>query len=231
MLNRMKQVNPKAAEAFQKNPEELEKLLAEQSRQREILSNPNSLEAQKAIEEAIRQQNVMANMEAALESNPESFGHIDMLYLRFKVDGSDIDAFVDTGAQMTISKRMIVSGVCSVIYLYSSVAVVTYACAEKCGILRLLDTRYEGVAVGVGTGKICGKIHAVPVKLGSQHLPCPFTILESSTGPQVILGLDTLRRLHATIDLKRDALIVNEEVIPFLKGNEIPKESFGAVKE
>ena len=107
LLNRMKQVNPKAAEAFQKNPEELEKLLAEQSRQREILSNPNSLEAQKAIEEAIRQQNVMANMEAALESNPESFGHIDMLYLRFKVDGSDIDAFVDTGAQMTISKRIL----------------------------------------------------------------------------------------------------------------------------
>ena len=109
--------------------------------------------------------------------------------------------------------------------------VVTYGCAERCGILRLLDKRYEGVAVGVGTGKICGKIHAVPVKLGSQHLPCPFTILEASTGPQVIIGLDTLRRLHATIDMKRDALIVNEEVIPFLKGNEIPKESFGSLKE
>ena len=87
------------------------------------------------------------------------------------------------------------------------------------------------MAVGVGTGKICGKIHAVPVKLGTQFLPCPFTILEASTGPQVIIGLDTLRRLHATIDLKKDALIVNEEVIPFLKGNEIPKESFGSPKD
>lgn len=104
LMNRIKQVNPKAAEAFEKNPEELEKLLAEEARHRKIMSNPTSLEAQKAIEEAIRQQNVMANMEAALESNPESFGHIDMLYLRFKVDGTDIDAFVDTGAQMTISK-------------------------------------------------------------------------------------------------------------------------------
>lgn len=107
----------------------------------------------------------------------------------------------------------------------------TYDCAEKCGILRLLDKRYEGVAVGVGTGKICGKIHAVPVKLGTQHLPCPFTILESSTGgPQVIIGLDTIRRMHAVIDLKADALVVNGEVIPFLRGNEIPKESFGALK-
>lgn len=107
----------------------------------------------------------------------------------------------------------------------------THECAERCGILRLLDKRYEGVAVGVGTGKICGRIHAVPVKLGSQFLPCPFTILESNAGPQVILGLDTLRRLHAVIDMKRDALIVNEEIIPFLKGNEIPKESFGSLKE
>ena len=105
LMNRIKQVNPKAAESFEKNPAELEKLLAEEARQRQLMLNPNSLEAQKAIEEAIRQQNVMANMEAALELNPESFGHIDMLYLRFKVDGTDIDAFVDTGAQMTISNK------------------------------------------------------------------------------------------------------------------------------
>ncbi len=107
MMSRIKQVNPQAAEKFEKNPEELDRLLGEEARQRKILSNPTSLEAQKAIEEAIRQQNVMANMEAALESNPESFGHIDMLYLRFQVDGQAIDAFVDTGAQMTISKTVL----------------------------------------------------------------------------------------------------------------------------
>lgn len=105
MLSRIKKVNPKAAAELEKNPAELDKLLAEEARHRQIMSNPNSLEAQQAIEEAIRQQNVLHNMEAALESNPESFGHIDMLYLRFKVDGHDIDAFVDTGAQMTISKK------------------------------------------------------------------------------------------------------------------------------
>ena len=105
LMNQIKKLNPNAAEAIEKNPEEFEKLLENEVRNREIMTNPNSLEAQKIIEETIRQQNVMANMEAALESNPESFGHIDMLYLRFKVDGNDIDAFVDTGAQMTISKK------------------------------------------------------------------------------------------------------------------------------
>ena len=105
LLQRIKQVNPSAAEKFEKNPEELEKLLAEQTKHRKLMANPNSLEAQKAIEESIRQENVDNNMEAALESNPESFGHIDMLYVRFNVDGHAIDAFVDTGAQMTISKK------------------------------------------------------------------------------------------------------------------------------
>ena len=106
LMKRIKQVNPKAAEQFEKNPEELERLLSQESEQRELMKNPNSLEAQKAIEEAIRQQNILHNMEAALEANPESFGHIDMLYLRLLVDGHAIDAFVDTGAQITISKAI-----------------------------------------------------------------------------------------------------------------------------
>ena len=105
LLKRIKQVNPRAAEQYEKNPEEFEKLLAKESKNRMLMNNPNSLEAQQAIEESIRQENVDSNMEAALESNPESFGHIDMLYLRFNVDGHAIDAFVDTGAQMTISKN------------------------------------------------------------------------------------------------------------------------------
>jgi DNA damage-inducible protein 1 len=93
-----------------------------------------------------------------------------------------------------------------------------------------LDHRYEGVAVGVGTGKISGRVHSVPVKLGNQFLPCAFTVLEDNTGPEVILGLDTLRRLHAVIDMKQDALIIDAEIIPFLKGSEIPKEAFGSGK-
>lgn len=194
------------AEALEKNPGELDALIEEGQRRRRILADPMSLEAQQAIEEAIRQQNILHNMEAALEEHPESFGRIDMLYVRCLVDGHPIDAFVDTGAQMTV---------------------MSYECAERCGIVRLLDRRFEGVAVGVGTGKICGRIHSVPVKLGSQFIPCSFTVLESNAGPAVIVGLDCLRRLQATLDMRRDALLVNGEEIPFLKGADIPKDVFG----
>jgi len=38
-------------------------------------------------------------------------------------------------------------------------------CAERCGIMRLVDTRFAGMAVGVGTAKIVGKIHAYDIRV------------------------------------------------------------------
>lgn len=96
-------------------------------------------------EEVARLADVAANFEAAIEYVPESFAPVVMLYVRAAVAGVPVLAFVDSGAQATILSR---------------------STAERCGVGRLLDTRFAGMARGVGTAKILGKVHLALLTLG-----------------------------------------------------------------
>ncbi|OAY66063.1 DNA damage-inducible protein 1 [Ananas comosus] len=114
-----------------------------------MYADPFDVESQKKIEAAIRQKGIDENWEAALEYNPEAFARVVMLYVDMEVNGVPLKAFVDSGAQSTIISK---------------------SCAERCGLLRLLDQRYKGVAVGVGQSEIIGRIHVAPIKDIPSHV-------------------------------------------------------------
>ena len=44
------------------------------------------------------------------------------------------------------------------------VTVMSKACAERCGLTSLIDTRFAGRAVGVGFARILGRIHDANIR-------------------------------------------------------------------
>lgn len=208
----LKQNNPRLADALTSNrTEEFAKVMAEQMEERKrredqrirmMKAHPFDSEAQKLIAEEIRQKNIEANMEAAMEYNPEMFGTVVMLYINCKVDGHPVKAFIDSGAQTTIMSS---------------------ACAERCNIMRLVDVRWAGLAKGVGVQKIIGRIHMVQVAIENDFLTTSFSVLEDQP-MDMLLGLDMLKRHQCCIDLEHNVLRIGTTgtETPFLPENELP---------
>ncbi|XP_063546649.1 protein DDI1 homolog 2 isoform X3 [Cydia strobilella] len=190
----LKQNNPRLADALTSgNLDTFASVLREQvsarterqqQRIRMMNSDPFDTEAQRMIAEEIRQKNIEANMEAAMEYNPETFGTVVMLYINCHVNGFPVKAFIDSGAQTTIMSA---------------------ACAERCNIMRLVDTRWAGIAKGVGVQRIIGRIHMVQMRIEKDFLTTSFSVLEEQP-MDMLLGLDMLKRHQCNIDLERNVL-------------------------
>ncbi|KAI5963847.1 DDI1 [Candida theae] len=201
------------------NPETFRSLMIEQVReeqrdssssQAELLrlqQDPDNPENQARIMELIQQEAIEENMKLAWDISPESFTSVNMLYLKLKINGVEQVALVDTGAAMTIISPDI---------------------AQECGISRLIDKRFQGQAVGVGTQNIGGKIHSVPLEIHGTgvELPCSFYVVDTSVG--ILFGLDMLRRHRCVVDLTRDVLIIGGQFeAKFLSESEIPRKTLG----
>lgn len=191
--------------------EDFHKVLNEQHKRRRddqlrrlkmLTADPFDVEAQKMIAEEIQRQQIESNMQDAIEFMPEAFGQVHMLYIKCKVNGYPIDAFVDSGAQSTIMSK---------------------ACAERCNVTRLIDSRWSGIAQGVGTQKILGRIHICQVQIENDFLSSSFNVLEQQP-MDMLLGLDILKRHQCVIDLKNNILRIGTTgtETKFLSESELP---------
>lgn len=163
--------------------------------------DPLNPEYQRQIEQKIHEKNINENLEYAQEYLPEVFASVEMLYIDCKVNKTHLQAFVDSGAQNTIMSQ---------------------ECAERVGIMRLVDRRFHGEARGVGVGKIIGRVHAANIEIGGKIFDCCFHVLEVSD-IDLLFGLDMLKRHQCSIDLNRNRLTLRagEIEVPFLSEGEV----------
>lgn len=181
------------------------KRMKEATHMAQLEADPFNPEAQKQIEQIIHQKAIEENREMALEYVPELYSQITMLYIDIVLNNTPVQAFVDTGAQQTIISK---------------------ACAERCGLTNKIDKRFSGIAFGVGTSKIIGKIHMFPIQVLDKKIPCQLTVLDDDKC-DFLLGLDTLRRYQCLINLQDNTLsfkILDEMVVvKFLAEKDIHK--------
>ena len=59
--------------------------------------------------------------------------------------------------------------------------------------MHLLDTRFAGMAIGVGQSRILGRVHLADLEVAGNTLQCSFTVLEDNK-VDLLFGLDNLKR-------------------------------------
>lgn len=214
LLEQIRAANPSLYQLIQNGNAEtlaraLAPLIAQQKAQRReeelyrrIAENPFDVEAQREIENMIQQKQVEENYLNAMEHSPESFAQVIMLYIDATVNGVPLKAFIDSGAQMSIMSKK---------------------CAERCNLLRLMDRQFSGIARGVGSAKILGRIHLTTMVIGQSHFPITITVLDQD-GMDFLLGLDMLKRHQCQIDLKDNVLRIGPEAARFLGEGELKEQ-------
>ena len=216
-LNNLFNTNPDLAEAIvsgnrqkvegivRKQVEEAEKKQKDEEMEyiRLMNSDPNDPQVQQKIAKIIQQKNIDENLRQAEEYMPETLFPVHMLFINLEINKKKVVALVDTGAQSTIMSQ---------------------ALCQKCDLFNLCDTRFSGIAKGVGTGRIIGTVHAAQMKIQNKVLMAKITVLENSS-IGFIFGLDNMRAHRCTIDLNQNGLIFPDIGVTakFLSDGEIKK--------
>ena len=198
-LNALFNSNPELAEAIVSgNKQKVENIVRKQVEESEkkqkdeemeyirlMNSDPNDPEVQQKIAKIIQKKNIDENLRQAEEYMPETLFPVHMLFINLEINKKKVVALVDTGAQSTIMSQSL---------------------CEKCDLFNLCDTRFSGIAKGVGTGRIIGTVHAAQMKIQNKVLMAKITVLENSS-IGFIFGLDNMRAHRCTIDLNQNGLI------------------------
>ena len=166
-------------------------------------SNMNNIIPQGRMDEIMQRQIINDNFRTAAEIMPESLFPVHMLFINVEINKHKVAALIDTGAQ-------------------SSFISADYC--QKCGLMNLMDKRFQGIARGVGASRILGVIHAAEIKILNKVILAKINVIENNE-VGFVFGLDNLRKYNCNVDLKKNGLVFPDIGITatFLSDGEIRK--------
>uniref|UniRef100_A0A914Y2G3 UBA domain-containing protein n=1 Tax=Panagrolaimus superbus TaxID=310955 RepID=A0A914Y2G3_9BILA len=162
-----------------------------------LTADPTSIEGQKMIADLIKREAHKEQLQKAMTEMPEAFIRSHMLYVKLKINGVETIGFVDSGAQVTT---------------------ISAAHAEKFNLSSKIDKSFATILRGVGGEQYSeGRIHSADIEVSGHVFPAPLNVLQRF-GEDILIGLDTLRRHGACIDLGKNVLRLGTQGIevPFL---------------
>lgn len=110
--------------------------------------------------------------------------------------------------------------------LGAQITTISSAHAEKFKLGHKIDKTFVNVIRGVGGEQHSeGRIHSADIEVNGHIFPAPLTVL-SRFGEDILIGLDTLRRHGACVDLSKNCLRLGKEgvEVPFLNEKEYADE-------
>jgi hypothetical protein len=170
-----------------------------------LTADPTSPEGQQLIADLIKREAHKEQLQKAMTEMPEAFIRSHMLYIKIKINGVETIGFVDSGAQVTT---------------------ISSAHAEKFNLGQKIDKSFASSIRGVGGEQHSdGRIHSADIEISGHVFPAPLTVLQRF-GEDVLIGLDTLRRHGACIDLSKNCLRLGSEgvEVPFLNERQYADE-------
>lgn len=137
----------------------------------------NIIEADKS------QQIIDNNYIKAYQTIPEYFFPKKLIYLEGKINNIPTNFLVDTGAM---------------------VSVMSYDVMENLNLKHLLDRKFSGKMVGVGSKSIEGKINYLEIMFDFGYVPASFSIIKGIN--TIILGMDFIQSFGVILDFKNKTI-------------------------
>ncbi|KAK5970555.1 Peptidase A2 domain-containing protein [Trichostrongylus colubriformis] len=150
-------------------------------------------------------QTLEQRLQRAASAFPECFTKIPLLYLRCSLNGREVLALVDTGAQTSI---------------------ISFDAVKKCDMIDAVDGRFRVEANGVGgTRSSLGRIFAGDVLISGMNIVCSFDVLPTDVqDADIIIGLDVLTKNQAVINIsERTIRFENLGSATFIRAEEADK--------